>query len=155
MTGCFQTWWAIWISCHIWAIFRKTEKPLSLLSETEEIPWSRQHCLRLCPEGPRFLPRQQHCQLFDSKQSISEHYKISTPIPPAPGPELPPSQPSAASAQPAQWLCSGSNNNNPQIPRAVLSLSPPSPEILRCGKLTLVIRHLATLLHTHFEPCVE
>lgn len=39
-----------------------------------------------------------------------------------------------------------------QIPRAVLPLSPPFPEI---RQLTLVIRHLATLLSTHSEPCVE
>lgn len=98
------------------------------------------------PLGSSVANVQFHTSCILTLESLRQ--KISTPE--SPHSEL--SSQRQHHAQPPKCGALAETTAPVQIPRAVFPLFPPFPEI---WQLTLVIRHLATLLRTHSEPCVE
>lgn len=146
-TGGHSAWGAIQAACRMLAVFRTgRQRGFSPHAEAgEQALGSRKPGCRLWPPAPHprpvFFPLQQRCPwpVANNLYPDPGMFKVENhnqKFPPAPGP-------GSGSAASALWL--GNNKRTRST-----SGSPP-----RTTQLTLVIRHLATLLRTHFEPCVE
>lgn len=136
VTGCFQTRWAIWVSCHIFlAIFRKTEKPV--------LPtfWGRGSTISttagLAPKvsGSSLGSNSANSSIPSNLYPNTRIFTVENLHPkcnPAPDPQFPRSPAIGGIRLSQQNYCALAQTiTTVQIPTAAvfLPLSPPSPEI--------------------------